>query len=469
MNTSRLRRRGGKRTISSPLHPPLPRPDPRALAPLHLRLRAFGVAPTPDPDESWHQLRPLLRNQTVTPLQRLRRRGIRGGAAAVVALMVLVTSVALAAEPVQRLVVVSAVSAWEGLEGLMDLAGEGSDDDSITRGQARGGLDRGEEASPAGGEGDGGTSEGSGSSGPGRDVGAADAPLVVRSDQKSVVEDTPTTISVLENDGRFGGDVKLRTSQPAHGTASVNENRTITYAPVADYSGSDGFSYVVSVGDRSVSAQVAVEVAPVNDPPWAGNDKRSVDEDQSMVLDLLTNDGDVDGDQLSIIKTDDPAHGRLEEKDGRLTYEPLPDFNGEDAFSYRVSDGKGDSAAAKVQINVRPVNDEPVAGDMDDVTTTTDTPTLIDVLTGAKDVDDDPLTVMEATANHGKVDINPNGSLSYTPGPQFIGDDVISYTVSDGAGGTDRAKVMIHVEPPPGEAETGSGAEGSAGESSSGG
>jgi hypothetical protein len=468
MNTSRLRRRGGKRTISSPLHPPLPRPDPRALAPLHLRLRAFGVAPTPDPDESWHQLRPLLRNQTVTPLQRLRRRGIRGGAAAVVALMVLVTSVALAAEPVQRLVVVSAVSAWEGLEGLMDLAGEGSDDDAISRGQARGGLDRGGEASPAGGEGDGGTSDGSGSSEPGREA-VANLPLQVRSDRTSVAEDTTTTINVLKNDGRFGGDVKIRASQPAHGTASVNENRTITYAPLADFSGSDGFSYVVSVGDRSVSAQVAVEVAPVNDLPRAGNDKRTVDEDHSVVLDLLMNDGDVDDDQLSIIKTDDPTHGRLEEKEGRLTYEPLPDFYGEDTFSYRVSDGKAESAVAKVQINVRPVNDDPVAGDMDDVTTRMDTPTLIDVLTGAKDVDDDPLTVTEATANHGEVGINPNGSLSYTPGPQFIGDDVISYTVSDGAGGTDRAKVMIHVEPPPGESETGSGAEGSAGESSSGG
>ena len=463
MNTSRQRRRGGKRTISSPLHPPLPRPDPRALAPLHLRLRAFGVAPTPDPDESWHQLRPLLLTHTVTPLQRLRRRGIRGGAAAAAALMVLVTSVALAAEPVQRLVVGSAVSAWEG---LMDLAGAASDDDSITRGQARGGLDRGEEASPAGGEGDGGTSDGSGSSGPGKDV-AADAPLVVRSDQTSVAEDTTATISVLENDGRFGGGVKLQTSQPAHGTASAN-NRTITYTPPADFNGSDSFSYWVSDGETSARAEVTVAVTPVNDSPRAGNDKRSVDEDDSLVLDLLTNDGDVDSDELRIIKTADPVHGRLEEKDGRLTYEPLPDFNGEDAFSYQVSDGKGGSAVAKVAIKVRPVNDDPEAVD-DEATMQAGDSLLFEVLPNDKDVDNDPLSVVEATANHGKVDINPNGSLSYTPDPQFIGDDVISYTVSDGAGGTARAKVMIRVVPPPGEAETGSGAEGSAGGSSSGG
>jgi hypothetical protein len=425
------------------------------------------VAPTPDPDESWHQLRPLLRNQTVTPLQRLRRRGIRGGAAAAVALMVLVTSVALAAEPMQRLVVVSAVSAWEGLEGLMDLAGKGSDADSITRGQTRGGWDRGEEEPPAD-EGDGGTSDGSGSNGPGRDV-AADAPLVVRSDQKSVVEDTPTTISVLSNDGRLGGEAKIRTGQPANGAATVNDDRTITYAPQADFNGSDSFSYWVSDGGTSARAEVTVAVIPVNDSPRAGNDKRSVDEDHSVVLDLLMNDGDVDGDALSI-KPDAPAHGRVDVKDGRLTYVPPADFNGEDTFSYQVSDGKGGSAVAKVAINVRPVNDDPVAGDIDVVTTTMDNPALIDVLTGAKDTDDDPLTVTEATATHGKVDINPNGSLAYTPDPLFIGDDVISYTVSDGAGGTDRAKVMIHVvEPPPAEAETGSGAEGSAGGSSSGG
>ncbi|HZB03714.1 MAG TPA: cadherin-like domain-containing protein [Actinomycetota bacterium] len=456
MNISSQRRRGGKRTMSSPLHPPLPRPDPTALAPLHLRLRAFGVAPTPDPDESWHQLRPLLRTHTVTPLQRLRRRGIRGGAAAAAALMVFVTSVALAAEPVQRLVVGSAVSAWEG---LMDLTGAGSDSDSIVRAESnRGGSGRGEEASPTGGEDDGGASDGPSSGGPGGDVAAA-APLVVRSDQKSVVEDTPTTINVLENDGRFGGGVKLQTSQPAHGTASAN-NRTITYTPPADFNGSDSFSYWVSDGETSARAEVTVAVTPVNDSPRAGNDKRSVDEDGSLVLDLLTNDGDVDGDQLSI-KPDAPAHGRVEVKDGRLTYEPSADFNGEDTFSYQVSDGKGGSAVAKVAIKVRPVNDDPEAAD-DEADVQAGDSLLFEVLPNDKDVDNDPLSVDEATANHGEVHINPNGSLTYTPNPQFIGDDVISYTVSDGAGGTDRAKVMIHVvEPPPGEAETGSGAEGS--------
>jgi hypothetical protein len=78
--------------------------------------------------------------------------------------------------------------------------------------------------------------------------------------------------------------------------------------------------------------------------------------------------------------------------------------------------------------------------------------------------------VIEATATHGKVNINQNGSLSYTPDPQFIGVDAISYVISDGAGGTDRAEVTIDViDPAAVEAETGSGAEGSAGGLSSGG
>jgi hypothetical protein len=282
-----------------------------------------------------------------------------------------------------------------------------------------------------------------------------------------VAEDTPTTIKVLRNDGRFGGDVEIWASQPAHGTAWVN-NRTITYAPLADFNGFDVFTYAVSDGERSVRARVAVEVTPVNDPPWAGDDKRSVDEDHSLVLDLLMNDRDVDDDDLTI-KTDQPAHGRVELKDGRLTYEPQADFNGDDTFSYRVSDGKGDSAVAKVEINVRPVNDDPVAAD-DEGPMQIGDPLLIDVLSNDTDVDGDSLTVVEAAANHGEVVINAGGSLTYTPKAPFIGEDVISYTVSDRAGGTDRAKVMIRiVEPPPGEAETGSGAEGSAGESSSGG
>jgi hypothetical protein len=383
-----------------------------------------------------------------------------------VALMVLVTSVALAAEPVRRLVVGSAVSAWEGLVGL---AGTGLDADSITRAEGQGRGPEGETIPAA--------PEGAGERPPGTAFGGSpvtgvsfEAALVANDDSKSLAEDARTTIDVLYNDDKPRGELEVRAGDPPNGTTYANEDGTITYYPAPNFVGTDGFTYDLSDGQRTDRARVTVTVAAVNDPPRAADDKDAVDEDDTVVVDVLPNDTDVDGDGLSV-KADDPAHGAVEvSNDGRVTYKPADDFNGEDTFSYRVSDGNGESAEARVDVKVRPVNDDPVAGDKDDVITTMDKPTLIEVLTIAKDVDDDPLTVVEATATQGRVDINPNGSLTYTPPPLFIGDDAVSYVISDGAGGTDRAAFTVRVlDPAAGEAGTGGGAEGSAGGSSSGG
>jgi len=45
------------------------------------------------------------------------------------------------------------------------------------------------------------------------------------------------------------------------------------------------------------------------------------------------------------------------------------------------------------------------------------------------------------------VDINADGSLTYTPTPGFVGTDVFSYTVDDGQGGTTSTPVTINVIP----------------------
>ena len=66
------------------------------------------------------------------------------------------------------------------------------------------------------------------------------------------------------------------------------------------------------------------------------------------------------------------------------------------------------------------------------------------VLNNDTDADGDNLTVSNfdnssiATAI---VNLNNDGSFSYTPAPDFVGTDSFSYTVSDGNGGTDTATV----------------------------
>jgi len=72
----------------------------------------------------------------------------------------------------------------------------------------------------------------------------------------------------------------------------------------------------------------------------------------------------------------------------------------------------------------------------------------IDVLGNDTDPNGDPLTVIEATAPNGTVTIDPvDGTLSYTPNPDYFGDDVITYTVTDPDGNEATSTVAVTVNP----------------------
>ncbi|WP_197687461.1 VCBS domain-containing protein, partial [Vibrio sp. qd031] len=93
------------------------------------------------------------------------------------------------------------------------------------------------------------------------------------------------------------------------------------------------------------------------------------------------------------------------------------------------------------------VNTGPVAED-DVVTTDEDTAVTIDVLANDSDIDNDDITIIDATvpASQGTIEI-VNNQLIFTPAPDFNGDASISYTISDGQGGTDTAQVVVEVAP----------------------
>ena len=83
-------------------------------------------------------------------------------------------------------------------------------------------------------------------------------------------------------------------------------------------------------------------------------------------------------------------------------------------------------------ITVGPVNDAPDAAD-DSATTNEDTDATIDVLDNDTDVESSPLEVTGSTQpSHGQVDCTQAGVCTYTPDPDYHGDDSFTYTVSDG-------------------------------------
>ena len=127
------------------------------------------------------------------------------------------------------------------------------------------------------------------------------APTAVN-DTASTNEDTTVDIDVLANDSDINGNLNPSSlsvaTQPSNGSASVVGGQ-VRYSPAANFNGVDSFTYQIcdstSPTPLCATATVTVTVNPVNDPPDAVNDSRTINEDSSLTFDPRGNDTDPDG------------------------------------------------------------------------------------------------------------------------------------------------------------------------------
>ena len=295
-----------------------------------------------------------------------------------------------------------------------------------------------------------------------------DAPTAVN-DAYATTEDTPLVIAapgVLGNDTDPDPGTTLTpalVTDPANGTLTGNLDGSFTYTPNANFAGIDTFTYTVSDGalTSNVATVTIIVTSTDNDAPTAGDDTISVVEDSvANVVPVLANDTDPDpGTILTITAVTPGTNGGTATIIGSgrtgLTYTPAANFVGTDTFTYTISDGAGgtDTATVTVTVTESPTNDLPTAGD--DVATVVEdsVDNVIPVL--GNDSDPDALNVLTITAvtagtNGGVATITGGGTgLTYTPAGNFVGTDVFTYTISDGAGGSDTATVTITVTASP--------------------
>lgn len=186
----------------------------------------------------------------------------------------------------------------------------------------------------------------------------ANGPPLAADDQFIVSMDSSgNLLTVLGNDTDPEGDsfTLVAVSTPAHGTASISGDR-ISYTPNPGFFGSDQFTYTIQDGfGRQSTATVLVTVDETNLPPVAVDDLAFTKKDTSVVIDVLANDSDPNGDPLTIIQIIQPENkmGTVEiNGDGTVTYIPMPNWWGGDTFQYVISDGRGGTATATVTLDV---------------------------------------------------------------------------------------------------------------------
>jgi VCBS repeat-containing protein len=292
-------------------------------------------------------------------------------------------------------------------------------------------------------------------------VTGANSPPQGNADNYTIAEDVLLSIGsthgVLANDSDVDGDT-LQTvlgQGPEHGTLQFNEDGSFTYQPDDNFNGLDSFTYKVNDGiHTSDLITVNLTVEAINDAPSGENDQYSTNEDVPLTIavdvGVLANDSDVDDEPLQAKLSVGPEHGTLElSSNGSFTYTPNENYHGTDAFIYQVDDGQALSQFVVVELLVNPVNDVPISRN-DEYAIDEDQPLVIaataGVLVNDSDVDGDVLqAVLGVGPEHGTLELNPDGSFTYTPDENYNGPDAFTYQVNDGTATSDLAVVEILV------------------------
>jgi hypothetical protein len=260
----------------------------------------------------------------------------------------------------------------------------------------------------------------------------------------SASKNTPKLVMLSASDR--DGDVLSFSiyTAPAHGTAVLNANRTVTFTPNHGFLGNDSLQVVAYDGtNTSPPASIGISVAD-NVLPIALSLTASTVQNASVVI---TPYGiDPDGDPVAFSITSSPSNGIIGDNgNGTVTYIPKLGFFGSDSFTYSVHDADGNtSPKANVSIAVTRVNHAPNASG--GTIATSENATRL-VALNATDADNDPLTyIVVSLPNHGTIaGAGSNNTLSYRPNPNFHGFDSITFKAFDRQAFSNIANVTIFI------------------------
>ncbi len=217
------------------------------------------------------------------------------------------------------------------------------------------------------------------------------------------------------------------------GTVSLNPDGSFTYAPAAEFSGGDSFSFKANDGALdSNTASIAITVAPVNDAPvLGGDDAITVPEGGTVAVttaDLTARD--VDNSDAELVYTVTGAsHGTVLKSGAAAASFTQADLAGnlvsfqhdgsELAGSFTVSLTDGGSTAQSVTVNaaVAPVNDAPgdIAGGPLSVSENSADGTLVGTVSG-QDADNATLAYALTDSGGGRFAIDNAGNITVANG-----------------------------------------------------
>ncbi|HCE2406317.1 TPA: tandem-95 repeat protein, partial [Vibrio parahaemolyticus] len=129
---------------------------------------------------------------------------------------------------------------------------------------------------------------------------------------------------------------------------------------------------------------------------------------------------------------------------GVATITPTADWNGKETITFTAKDPSGESVSQTVDFTVAPVVD--IEADSSNVVE--DTPTIINVLGNDTFEGKDKVVSLDAEngPKNGTVIVNNDGTVTYTPDDNYVGEDTFTYIVTSG-GVSESTTVEVNVTP----------------------
>ncbi|MEW8539635.1 MAG: Ig-like domain-containing protein [Candidatus Thiodiazotropha endolucinida] len=299
----------------------------------------------------------------------------------------------------------------------------------------------------------------------------SDETPVANADSITVAEGaTATTLvggssTVLNNDTGLG-DTPVTVSlvtDVTNGSLTLNGDGTFSYTHDGSENFTDSFTYRVTDNDgETADATVTINITPVSDQtPVANADSITVAEGATATTlvggssTVLNNDTGLGDTPVTVSLVTDVTNGSLIlNGDGTFSYTHDGSENFTDSFTYRVTDNDGETADATVTINVTPVSDATPVANADSITVAegATATTLVGgsstVLNNDTGLSDTPVMVSLVTdVTNGTLNLNGDGTFSYTHDGSENFTDSFTYRVTDNDGETADATVTINVTP----------------------
>ncbi len=281
-------------------------------------------------------------------------------------------------------------------------------------------------------------------------------------DTYEAVEDTLLSVNaadgVLAND-THPDDLPLQAElvdDVANGVLTLNDDGSFDYMPDPDFSGEDSFTYRASDGILASNVATSlIAISVVNGPPVAVDDAYQVFQNGVLDVDaaagVLANDTDPEMDPMTAVLINGVSNGSLTFRaDGSFTYTPDAGFQGDETFTYQVTDGPNVSNMATVAVTV---DDAPIAVD-DSYTTPAGQALVVAAVDGvlANDANPEPGPLdaqLVTDVVTGTLALNDDGSFTYLPAAGFGGDVSFTYQANNGTAVSLPATATITVEVPP--------------------